>query len=201
MIKSRILGGVAAAFTALAAVAPNASAAAEPSSDEIAAAVYASSDVPTAFAALTPDQQATFAARMSNWVAEEVETRTSQVQPDAAELKAMGGSKVAGGCWYQYRYHKWKDLGINTGDTWMTARWCSSGGRMTSYKLTDQGGQGKKGIKYEGLGGAYYLNVNWEVRMAQSFKFSVVWANANPCMQIRGGGTGLYSYRADCNLS
>ena len=189
------------------------------SSEATALSVYQSSNPAAAFAALPAAQQRAFADRMSTWTAVEFQTRTWKRTPTAQEMKAMGTARastrtspaqhatgsadlaLAGGCWSQYKYHKWYDLGLNTGDTWMTAHWCSNGSSITSYSLSNRGGQGYKGIEYKGLGGTYRSNVGWEVRQAQSFKFSVLWANANPCMQIRGGRTGLYSYRATCNLS
>ncbi|NEA35743.1 hypothetical protein [Streptomyces sp. SID13031] len=197
--------GIAAAFTALVAgvaVVPNASAGAVagPSSDEIAQSVYSAPDAAIAFAALSEHQQVMFAARTSQWKAVEVETRTSKVTPTKQQLKAMGPSTAAGGCWYVYKYHDWYDVWIKTGSTWMTATWCSNGSTITSYNLSGQGGQGYKGIKYEGLGSKYVHNVGWEVRQAQQFKFNLGWANFNPCMQIRGGATGLYSFQPHCNL-
>jgi hypothetical protein len=171
-----------------------------PSSDEIAATVYNAPDAAAAFEALPADQQAVFVERMDHWTAEEGSGEIVKRAPTAEEKAAMGPDAVtAGGCYSQYKYYKWKDVWINTGDTWMTANWCHNGSRVTSYNLRNQGGQGKKGIKYEGLGGQFANNVGWEVRQAQTFKFSIKWANANPCMQIRGGN-GLYSFRANCNL-
>lgn len=172
------------------------------SSEAIALSVYGSADPQEAIAALSPTEVEAMAARIDSWTAVESASLTWKTKPTAAETAAMGGAvaQAAGGCWSQYKYYKWYDLWINTGDTWMTAHWCSNGSSITSYSLSNRGGQGYKGIAYQGLGGTYRSNVGWEVRQAQSFKFSVLWANANPCMQIRGGRTGLYSFRANCNL-
>ncbi|MGC4936735.1 hypothetical protein [Kribbella sp. DT2] len=173
-----------------------------PSSEQIAAAVYSAPDASAAFAALPADQQAVFAARMANWISDEVASGPAvKREPTVQEQIAMGpAGMAASGCWTQYQYHTWKDLGIKTGVTWMTANWCSNGSRITSYNIAQPGGQGYKGIKYNGTGQKFINNVGWEVRQAQQFNFSVVWATAQPCMQIRGGATGLHSYRADCNL-
>ncbi|GAA0604058.1 hypothetical protein HPO96_18405 [Kribbella sandramycini] len=170
-------------------------------SAQIALSVYNAKDPEAAFNQLSPAEQEEFAARMQTWTSEEVSSEFKQVEPTPEELAAMGPDGArAGGCWQQYKYQKWRDIGMNTGDTWMTAHWCHNGSRITSYRLSDQGGQGKLGIKYEGLGAKYANNVGWEVRQGQTFKFKIGWAHANPCMQIRGG-KGLYSFRANCNMS
>lgn len=165
-------------------------------SEAVARQVYAAPDAEAAFAALSKRDRQLFAARMSAWIAVEDTERSGPVVSSGDSVTAA----AAGGCWNQYKYYKWYDLGVNTGDTWMQANWCSNGSSITSYSLTNRGGQGYKGIKYEGLGQKYTRNLGWEVRQAQTFKFSILWANANPCMQLRGGATGLYSFRANCNL-
>jgi hypothetical protein len=178
-----------------------ATAAGPSTSNEIAAAVYSAPDAAVAFAALPADQQAVFAARMANWTSQEVGSGpVVKRAPTAQERAKVGPAGLTAGCWSQYKYYKWYDAGSNTGDTWMTAHWCANASGITSSSLSGRGGQGYLGIRYVGLGGKYVRNVGWEVRQAQTFKFSIAWASANPCMQIRGGKTGLYSFRANCNL-
>jgi hypothetical protein len=104
-------------------------------------------------------------------------------------------------CWYRYWYLKWYDLGINTGDSWMQLNWCSNGSSITSYSTTNYGGIGRNGNSYDGVASRGSLNVGWEVRSYVEFHFNFFMVNAYPCMQIRGGATGLYSTRKNCNLS
>ncbi len=181
-----------------------------PSSDEIAELVYSSSDPEATFESLPEDQQKLFAERVNHWTAVEVESTLTEREPTAEEAEAIAQANAADGsaaaaaaagrCWSQYKYHQWWDFGTNTGDTWMTAHWCSNGSRITSYRLSNQGGAGKVGHSYAGLGGKYSNDVGWEVRQAQVFKFTFLKVTANPCMQLRTGRTGLYSFRDNCNL-
>lgn len=177
-----------------------ATAAGPPTSDEIAAAVYSAPDAAVAFAALSADQQAVFAARLANWTSKEVGSGPVVKRAPTTQERAEAGPTALTACWSQYKYYKWYDAGLNTGDTWMTANWCSNSSRITSYSLSGRGGQGIAGIRYLGLGGTYVRNVGWEVRQGQQFRFSIAGAHFNPCMQIRGGRTGLYSFRNNCNL-
>jgi hypothetical protein len=61
-------------------------------------------------------------------------------------------------------------------------------------------GAGDHGNTYHGVNSRNALNVCWEVRQYAKFDFSYGPIHAYPCMQIRGGATGLYSTRKDCNL-
>lgn len=184
-----ILGAVAVAVVPIM-TSSTASAKTPTRSEAVALSVYNAADPVAALSALSKADQRLFADRMERWQPVEGASQTRTTAPTAS-----------GGCWSQYKYYSWYDVGIKTGDTWMTANWCSNGSTITSYSLTGQGGQGYKGIQYNGLGDRYVSNVGWEVRQAQVFKFSILFAHANPCMQIRGGKTGLYSFRANCNLS
>lgn len=199
MRVSRALMGVAAILV-LAAFGPAASASAKvDDSEAIAKRVYASDNVPEALGKLSSSDREVFLARLSGWTAVTRESPALRRKPTAREA-SMGAVALAGGCWSKYQYTEWWDLGLHTGDTWMQANWCASSSSITSYSLSNRGGQGYKGISYVGLGSTYVSNLGWEVRQAQQFKFTVVWATAQPCMQIRGGKTGQYSYRSTCNL-
>lgn len=105
-------------------------------------------------------------------------------------------------CWYKYDYHKWHDFGVHDGDTWMQLNWCSSGGRITTYNVNNIGGKATVGgLSYNGHSSPNELNVGWEVRASVAFNFSVTWDHVYPCMQIRGGASGLYSTQTTCNLN
>lgn len=173
----------------------------EDESEAIAKRVYASDNIPEAVGKLSNSDRRTFLTRLDKWTAVTSESPAVRRKPTAQEAR-MGADELAGGgCWSKYKYTEWWDLGLHTGDTWMTAHWCANSSRITSYSLTNRGGQGYKGISYVGLGSTYVQNLGWEVRQAQQFKFSIIWATAQPCMQIRSGKTGLYSYQSNCNLS
>ena len=126
---------------------------------------------------------------------------TAAPRPPTVHETARMSSAPGVGCWSQYRYYKWYDLGINIGDTWMTAHWCSDGTTITSHSLSDRGGQGYHGVRYDGLGSSYVRNLGSEVRQAQVFKFGFLWASATPCMQIRGSRTGVGAFEASCDTS
>ncbi|PYC88052.1 hypothetical protein C7C46_01935 [Streptomyces tateyamensis] len=106
----------------------------------------------------------------------------------------------SGGCWSQYWYDDWYDFTVKTGSTWMEADWCSNGSSITSYYTTNVGAQGAGTNSYEGLSNSGSRNVGWEVRQYQSFHFNFWGVDAYPCMQIRGGATGLYSEQESCNV-
>lgn len=123
--------------------------------------------------------------------------------PTAAQRAALAAAPAAtaSGCWQQYKYVEWYDFGIHDGNTWMQLNWCASGGTVTSHTVTNVGGQGLGGVSYAGVIGTGATSVGWEVRSFREFKFTLGGAAANPCMQLRGGATGLYSYRSTCNRS
>ncbi len=84
----------------------------------------------------------------------------------------------------------------------MQLNWCGDGSSVTSYWVSNIGGNGSGGFSYNGYSGPYMLDVGWEVRAAVQYNFSIGPVPANPCMQIRGGASGLYSVPYDtCNLS
>lgn len=170
-------------------------------SDQLALSVYLAPDPAAAMAALDQDEVAMLAGRVSEWTAVEVADEPVRRQPTAQDKVTLGALAAAAVCYKYTRTYKWYDLGINTGETWMTANWCGTSNGITSYSLTNRGGVGFNGFSYQGLGAYSANNVGWEVRQAQVFKFSFAWASANPCMQIRGGKSGLISFQANCNLS
>jgi hypothetical protein len=82
----------------------------------------------------------------------------------------------------------------------MQLNWCSNGRTITSWSMPIADGAGDHGNAYHGVNSRNALNVGWEVRQYAKFDFSYGPIHAYPCMQIRGGATGLYSTRKDCNL-
>lgn len=176
------------------------------SPEEVALSVYTADDPVQAARDLTRTEAAMLADRMAaSWTSVVTEVKLVERAPDPQELESLEATSyvttAAAKCYSQYEYRKWYDLAINTGDTWMTAHWCSNGSKITSYRLSGQGGVGYKGITYTGLGSRSTRDMGWEVRQAQQFKFTLWLLGAMPCMQIRGGATGKYSSQGSCNLS
>lgn len=118
----------------------------------------------------------------------------------AGELSPAAVSPNAGGCWWKYADWGWSNLGVTEGYTWMQLNWCSNGPSITSWHVSNVGGQGQNGVSYEGYKGPYSLNAGWEIRAAIQYAFNFHFFTANPCLQIRGGHTGLYSVLGSCNL-
>ena len=174
--------------------------------------VFASPNPEAAVSALSGQEKASFIASFSNLTTDSLvgpalPATSLGVSPRlgvSTLLTAPGTAIVpmaASGCWYQYVFTSWYDLEIHTGDTWMQLNWCSNGSSVTSYYSSNMGGAGFNGVSYDGIIGQYSNNLGWEVRYAVGYKFHIGPAVANPCMQIRGGATGLYSYQSNCNLS
>lgn len=174
--------------------------------------VFASPNPEAAISALSGQERAFFIASFSNLTTDSVVGSALPATSlgvssglGASTLLGAAGNAIiptaASGCWYQYVFTSWYDLGIHTGDTWMQLNWCSNGFSVTSYYSSNMGGAGFNGVSYDGIIGQYSNNLGWEVRYAVGYKFHIGPAVANPCMQIRGGATGLYSYRSSCNLS
>jgi len=193
-------GTVVSALAALLLAAP-AQAEDTVTSERLALEVYLSADPAATIAKLDKDEVAMLAARVSEWTAVESESEPVKRLPTAQQKTLRGPAAEVSTCWQYRKYYDWYDLGVNTGQTWMTANWCGNSNGITSYSLTNRGGVGFNGVSYQGLGNYSVNNVGWEVRQAQVFKFSFGWANANPCMQIRGGKSGLAGFQANCNLS
>jgi hypothetical protein len=108
---------------------------------------------------------------------------------------------AAGGCWFHYQQYTWSDLTYSEGQTWFQLNWCSDGSNVSSYYPSNIGGRGLGGVSYDGVVGQYDNNVGWEARYAIAFHFDFFGVGATPCMQIRGGKTGLWSAQQDCNLN
>lgn len=203
---------------------------ADPSTDPatVVKLVLGSPDPSAALNGLTPAQQAVFATAFANQTpgpftvsgtgtlapAGSGTSATLAAAPAAgpssgaassASIAGTGSATVStsstSGCWYEYIYQEWYDYGFHSGNTWMQLNWCGSGGSITSWSTSNVGGQGLGGVSYDGVVGKGHLNVGWEVRVYREFKFDLYGFVANPCMQIRGGATGLYSYQQSCNLS
>ncbi|NML53950.1 hypothetical protein HHL19_32345 [Streptomyces sp. R302] len=126
------------------------------------------------------------------------------------EIQAVPGAKSeagALGCWNTWQRWGKKAAAGNTVYTWWQGlEWCGSGGKITSYKVYDRGGEtATPGWSYSGNDGAGSRNVGWEVRQytKQKFTFGIgqYGYSTSECGQIRGGATGLYSQRASCTLS
>lgn len=102
------------------------------------------------------------------------------------------------GCWYHYYYTNWTLWGMNTASSWMQLNWCGSGGRVTSYSVSNVGGAATV-LAYNG-NGTSKLSVGWEARAVTTHNFSFWLGSITKCMQIRGGATGLYSRSVSCSM-
>lgn len=161
---------------------------------QVVGAVLTAGDPTAAYNALSPTDQALFQASLNNL--------------DATTVVDEGGvdtAAAASGCWYWYWYLTWSDLGYTEGSTWMQLNWCGSGGHITSHSLGTHGGLSQSlGFSYDGVVGTGGLNAGWEYRQYVEFKFIAnigpLHQTLNPCMQIRGGATGLKSLWKSCNL-
>jgi hypothetical protein len=151
---------------------------------------------------MTPTTVVERSGRLNLTTAQRSAMTPTSVEKAAALARTFGAQSVsAGGCWYQYWYVTWKDFSfISTGHTWMQLNWCSNGRTITSWSMPIADGAGDHGNAYHGVNSRNALNVGWEVRQYAKFDFSYGPIHAYPCMQIRGGATGLYSTRKDCNL-
>jgi hypothetical protein len=174
--------------------------------------VFASSNPEVAILALSAPERALFIDSFNHLTSDTFVTPNLPV-PSPDTSSGMGAPATltltstaivpmaTSGCWYHYEFKSWYDLGIHTGDTWMQLNWCSNGSAITSYYASNLGGAGYSGVSYDGISGQYQNNLGWEVRYAVGYRFHIGIVSANPCMQIRGGATGLYSYQSSCNLS
>jgi hypothetical protein len=151
---------------------------------------------------MTPTTVVARSGRLNLTAAQRSAMTPASVEKAAALARTFGARSVSsGGCWYQYWYVTWKDFSfISTGHTWMQLNWCSNGRTITSWSMPIADGAGDHGNAYHGVNSRNALNVGWEVRQYAKFDFSYGPIHAYPCMQIRGGATGLYSTRKDCNL-
>lgn len=133
------------------------------------------------------------------------EGRIVRVSPaERTSVQTAGTSATAlaaASCWSQYVYMEWRDFGYHEGDTWMQLNWCATSGVVTSFSVPLAGCRGVAGFSCSGVIDSGSLNVGWEIRAYKQFHFYFGFLNAQPCQQIRGGSTGLYSNRASCNLS
>ncbi|KOU36204.1 hypothetical protein ADK54_34740 [Streptomyces sp. WM6378] len=117
-------------------------------------------------------------------------------KPAFAAMRSEGG-----GCWTAFAYDTWSDFTIAEGNTWFNLNWCSDGSRITTYDYRNVGAQGLLGFQYTGIAGNFEYNAGWEAREAIEYRFSFEGKRFYVCEQLRGGVTGLYSHRQDCNLS
>ena len=210
---TRTLSLVAGAATALLglAVVPTPASAGTTSTENIAAerAVLAkvldAPDGDAAYAALPATEKALLARAVTHQQATTLVSRGGKLSPERAA--ALGGAAAsaaaaAGGCWWHYQYDSWSDLGYTEGFTWMQLNWCSNGSSITSWSRSKTGGQGQDFFVWKGIVGSWPQNVGWEIRDAVEFGFTLPGGvSFQPCMQIRGGRTGLYSTQRTCNLN
>ena len=160
----------------------------------VVAKVHGAANPQAAFDALSPSEQALYADSLTHLTA-------TTIASGGGSLPATGAA-ARGGCWYHYQFDSWSDLWIHDGDTWMQLNWCSNGSSITSYHISNTGGRGANGVTYKGVQGHGYLNAGWEVRAYVEFHFNFFGRlDAYPCMQIRGGRTGLFSQSRTCNLN
>lgn len=212
-LSAVLASAVAVGLTVLVAAAPaNAS---TPSSENIAAEkavlakVFNASDQEAAYTALSTSDKALVAQALTHQQATTVISVTKTISTAAAVPDTVAPDAVvpaASGCWTHYQYDQWSDLGFTEGYTWEQLNWCGNGSTVTSYSRPGNltGGQGQNGVAYvKILLDRLNLNVGWEVRSAVEFEFKVLNTGVllQPCMQIRGGASGLYSALRTCNLN
>lgn len=176
---------------------------------EIAHQLATSTNPQAAFKRLSETEQATLRDGMSSPKPVTVIDRKGRYSPAAAE-KAMREAKrvhqtqapakaramtnpSASGCWYNYWYVEWQDLGLNTGDSWMQLNWCAQNGQITNWWQSNVGCAGHYGASCRTKGASHH-NVGWEVRSTRYYEGDFFGYNNTFCMQIRGGATGLYSH-------
>lgn len=161
--------------------------------------VLESSHPNAAYQALPASEKALVQQALTHQQVATVVSRTGRLS--AAQQLAVGQvTPAASGCWYHYQYSVWSDLGIAEAHTWMQLNWCGNGSKITSWSVTDVGAQGLDGFSYDGIIGRWSNNVGWEIRYAIEFKFNIGPVIGEPCMQIRGGDSGLFSQNASCSV-
>ncbi|WP_369387920.1 hypothetical protein AB5J72_10150 [Streptomyces sp. CG1] len=124
-----------------------------------------------------------------------------EVRPARAAKPAFAAIRSGGGCWTAFAYDKWSDFTIAEGITWFNLNWCSDGSTVTTYDYRNVGAQGLLGFQFTGIAGNFEYNAGREAREAIEYRFSFEGKRFFVCEQLRGGATGLYSHRQDCNLS
>ena len=132
-------GTVLSALAALLLAAP-AQAEDQLTSEQLALSVYLAPDPAAVIASLDEGELAMLAARVSSWTAVEVVGEPVKRLPTVQEKSGLGAAAAATSCWSYKRTYKWSDLGVNTGETWMTANWCGNNNGITSV-LPDQPGR------------------------------------------------------------
>ena len=160
----------------------------------VVAKVATAANPQAAFQSLSPSEQALYADSLTHLT-------VTTIASGGGALPASPGVANRGGCWYHYQFDSYSDLTFHTGDTWMQLNWCSNGPSITSYHTSNIGGRGASGNRYLGVVGQNHLNAGWEIRAYVEFHFTFYGMDAYPCMQIRGGHTGLYSQSRTCNLN
>ena len=168
--------------------------------------ILQSADPAAGFAALSPAQHKEAARLIEDnlVVSEEVSSIASLTGLEASAAgqqtsTASLATAAATQCWSHYYYATWTLWSLHVANSWMQLNWCGSGGRITSYSVTNVGGAAT-GLRYDGHSQAT-RNVDWEVRGLTTHTFSLWLPSVTKCMQIRGGATGLYSRSISCDMS
>jgi len=192
-----------------------ATAVAQPTSENLGAEkavlvkVVSAPDHKAAYASLSAPEKALFAKALRHQKVTEVKHthRMSSAEVSAAVASGELAAKPAfaamssgGGCWSAYAYDTWSNLTVKEGNTWFTLNWCSDGTRVTTFDYRNVGAQGLNTFQFTGIENNIEHNFDWEAREAIEYRFSFEGKRFYVCSQLRGGATGLYSHRQDCNI-
>lgn len=110
-------------------------------------------------------------------------------------------------CYSAYVLLDWKNAaGFTTYTTWLGIDWCVKNKRVVSSHIYTRGGETSTPLwDYNGRKDKGTRNVGSQVRVYSEVEFSfgigIYLTHQYPCTQIRGGETGRWSWRANCNLS
>jgi hypothetical protein len=177
--------------------APHASAAQHQESSQLRN-ILRSSDPATAIAKLSPAAQAALKAEFAS-----LTPGTPVVVGGAVAQVAAASTAATSGCWYKYLYQPFYNAGVHEADLWMQLHWCGNGTSITSYSISNTGGTAYNGFSYDGVINHGYRNMGWEVRAYTQYKLHLGPLSFYPCLQIRGGASGLYSIKnsSACSLN
>ncbi|WP_415977471.1 LGFP repeat-containing protein [Rhodococcus sp. 077-4] len=151
------------------------------------------------------------AARERNLDVEKLTAPDAQPLPSESVPAEVDNSARAAaapaGCYFKRVESKWRSrVGFDALAQWMTLQWCWNGTAVTSYDVSDRGGQGLvPGWNYIAQAGGGKQNFGWEARGYVNDTFGLGFgtaftANTQLCTQVRGGGD-KYSSRNTCNLT
>lgn len=189
--------GLAAAATAAGMMAmlspPAAQATSGPDGRALSEQMAAAPDLAAAMAVLSPAEKAAVL---------EYNTPVTEVVEAGEITEDQSQSTLAAGCYSQHVVGKSKAGGGNVLYTWwQRLNWCHNGSKVTSWKVTDRGGETSTPLwSYSGHQSQGSYNAVWEIRSYTQERFTYWAGTKTPCLQIRGGN-GLYSSRQSCNTS